>query len=169
MLESLTRISKSIWEPLWGKFSVLAAGMLLTWIVSVVPAAYARASAIYHMPEKLENAQAIGEKLDKVISQIERLDYRSRTLTGTASVGDFDGESIVQINILGEAADDYEKAEKMRVTNLSSPDSPSIVVKIEGSFRTDNRTHLIRLSRTAASKLDIRGSAKVRIEPVEVK
>ena len=103
-----------------------------------------------------------------MIQQIDRLNYRAMTFTGTAQVGDFDGEPTVQINLLGDASG-YDGAAKIRVTNLSSPDSPSLVVKVEGNFRNENATYLIRLSRSAASKLDIRGRAKVKLEPVEGK
>ena len=178
MPEILTRslaASRTAWDAWWGKLVAAFAGVAALWLFGIMGFALERGKAIWNLPETVQKQaivlseyQQLGKKLDTVIQQIDRLNYRAMTFTGTGQVGDFDGEPTVQINLLGEASG-YDGAEKLRVTNLSSPDSPSLVLKVEGNFRNENASYLIRLSRSAASKLDIRGTAKVKIEPVEGK
>ena len=177
MMIPLKTLPKTVWGDMRGKAAVVLLGLLLTWLVGAFGFAWNRAVAIYRLPDIVEAHSAEQAKDEKRFEELKagqaqqstilnKLYRQAQTFTGTAKVGDFDGEAIAQVNVIGNAAD-YTNESQIRVTNLSSHDTPSSVIKIEGTFRSDDRQLLIRLSKSAAAKLDISGTAQVKVEPAD--
>lgn len=176
----LTEVKASaakMWTSLWGKASVMVAAALFAWMAGALSFAWSRAVIIYNLPTVVE-AQAkdiaqykgVVEAMKDLTTAVQSMARKSQTLLGKAKINDFDTEAVMQINQLGNASG-YEEAERARVTNVSSADSPSIAVKIEGRFRSDDPEVLVRLSKQAAQKLGAGAASTIRIkiEPIASK
>jgi len=122
-----------------------------------------------HMsPEQQQQAAQQAQVLKQIAKDIEQIKVLGATVTELARVQVADSPDVfMQVNTMGRA-ELYTKAKRARVTNLSSKDSPSIVVTVDGSFRNTDENYLVLLSKRAAALLGIQsGQAKIRLEPVQ--
>ena len=119
-------------------------------------------------PEAQARAIQDAQVLKQIAKDIKDIKLAALTVTGLARVQVADTTDVLmQINTMGRA-DQYTKAKRARITNLSSEDSPSIIVSVDGTFRNTDENYLVLLSKRAAALLGIRsGQAKIRIEPVQ--
>lgn len=120
-------------------------------------------------PEEQVKAAQNAQVLEQIAKDIKQIKVTGMTVTGFARIQNVEtAEVFMQINTMGRA-EIYVKAKKARVTNLSSEDSPSIVVLVNGVFRNNDENYLILLSKRAADLLGISAGqmVKVRIEPIQ--
>lgn len=90
------------------------------------------------------------------------------TVTGKALVRDFGDDACLRINTSGRA-EAYAKMKRARITNLTSAEMPSVVVKVEGTFVNQDANMLAIISQHAGSLIDVEPgqSVNIRVEPVE--
>ena len=122
---------------------------------------------VQELAENQQQMQAQQKILQQISRDIAALKIASATVTGNARVRGNGGDVYMVVNQLGKA-ENYAKEKRARVTNLSSEDSPSIVVSITGTFRNTDENYLVQLSTKAGDRLGIAVGtvAKVRLEPV---
>ena len=104
--------------------------------------------------------------LEKIASDVTSIKKSVMTVTGRMTIRNFSDVACVRINVAGRAAE-YANKTRARVTNLSSLEMPSVVVKIEGTFRHADADYLGVLSKHAADLIDAVGNVNVRVELVE--
>jgi hypothetical protein len=106
--------------------------------------------------------------LRKMADDVAGIKKNILTVTGKATIRDFCTDACVRINTSGKAAA-YAKMDRARITNLTSSEMPSVIVKIEGTFMRSDENDLVILSNKAGSLLDAKQnvSLSIRIEPVE--
>lgn len=116
--------------------------------------------------------QAQAKQNQQILQQIARdvadIKRDAATMVGRAKVlTDGAAEVVMLINESSKAIL-YLKHGRARVTNLSSEDTPTITVKVGGTFRNTQEDILVMLSHKAADMLGITEgqTVKIRLEPM---
>lgn len=108
--------------------------------------------------------------LKQIAEDVAGIKKNVMTVTGRAMVRDFGDTACLRINTKSRAAM-YADMDRARVTNMSSSEMPSVVVKIEGKYQDADENFLAIMSARAGSLIDAlpNRNVAIRIEPVEEK
>jgi hypothetical protein len=161
------------WKTISTGIAMAIIGTLYSGVVGKTTGAYLEyretvALVHSHMaPEEQERAKRNEAMLKQITKDIQDIKKASLTVAGYARVGTDARELYVMVNAISRAGQ-YTKAQRVRVTNLSSPDAQSVILKIRGTFSNNDESYLILVSRRAAEVLGISRDqqARIRIEPV---
>lgn len=128
--------------------------------------------------DQAKNTPGVIQLLNEIKDEVQDMNRRLQAhemkeyfvYNAVADVGNF-GTSMpfVMVNELG-IAQIYRSETHMKITNMSSPHRESLIFRIQGTFRDEQATHAIKISRRAASMLGIEDSTAeihVEIAPVE--
>lgn len=152
---------------------------LLTWFFSQTYSTYWEyrgivTTVIAHVsadPQRMEQMQRQQEILAQIAKDVDEVKRATLTVTGVAKVQNDGGdESCILINTEGNAFM-YAQAPRARITNMSSQEQQSVVVKVNGTFQHPDSNYIVLLSKKAGAMLDLQPGrmAKIRIEPAEEK
>lgn len=150
-------------------------------LIGLLTAGWHKASAEYSEFQLMKTEVQVGKEhrmqmqqavkvWDQIAIDVAGIKKNMMTVTGRATVRNFGEIACLRINSMSRAAL-YAKLEKARVTNMSSAELPSVVVKIDGVFQHADENYLAIMSKHAASLIDADAgtSVNIRIEPVEGK
>ena len=152
---------------------------LLTWFVSQTYSTYweyrglvttvqAHVSADSQRMEQIQRQQEILAQIAKDVDEVKRA---TLTVSGISKVQNDGGdEACILINTEGHAFM-YAKSPRARITNMSSAEQQSVVVKVNGTFQHADSNYIVLMSKKAGALLDLSPGrmAKIRIEPAEEK
>lgn len=163
---------KNIVRGLAGAGCLALAGWMCTWTYKVY-AEHKEVVAFVHNHttveaqryEQMQQQQTILKQIAKDVSDVKLI---TLTVSGNAKVlTDGGDEASMLINVTGRAMM-YKAMKRARVTNTASPDQPSIIVAINGTFQHTNEENIILLTRKAGALLSLEPNqiVRVRVEPV---
>lgn len=159
----------------WKTILTSAAGLIVTALLTgagvKMKAEYATYQDVKKEVAQNKMAHAEFQETSKIIKQmagdVAAIRKQMMTVTGKAVVRDLEGRCM-QVNVTGRAGA-YAKIDRARITNMSSVEMPSVVVKIEGTFTHADENNVAIISKQVGNLIDAKPGApfNIRIEPVE--